>query len=185
MLPPSSQPAGASQPQPARGVGSEASRAGAAAAGEARPARPRVTPGVEQPPQQYELRSGAARLLVRTDGTLVLLREEAVTATGRAVVPWFVARQGARATVTNAAAASGRLEMRWGDNAVLRITATSHPEKPALSWDQARAPHALSRAPHAPLQHSLAQQLAISARGPPAAALRARALFATYAARRR
>jgi hypothetical protein len=138
---------------------------------------------VEQPPQPDELRSGAARLLVRTDGTLVLLRDEAVTATGRAVVPWFVARQGARATVTNAAAGSGRLEMRWGDNAVLRITATSHPEKPALSWDQVRGPGALVHAQHAPQHRSLAAQLLSASWGRPAAALRARALFATYARR--
>jgi hypothetical protein len=125
----------------------ESSRAGPGGGSDARPARPRVTPGVEQPPQQYELRSGDARLLVRTDGTLVLLRGDdlAPAATGRAVVPWFVARQGARATVTNAAAASGRLEMRWGDGAVLRITATSHPDKPPLSWDQARPPRSAAR----------------------------------------
>jgi len=84
-----------------------------------RPAR--LRPADDPPRATYELRSGAARLVVGTDGSLALFRGDAAAPTllARAVIPWFVARHGA--AVADPSAPEGELELRWGDSARLRV----------------------------------------------------------------
>jgi hypothetical protein len=92
------------------------------------------------PPTQYELRSGAARLLVGTDGALELFRGDAATSTarGRAVVPSFVTRFAGAVAVARPGASAGRVELYWGDAAVLRVVAQADADKPPLLWDAVR-----------------------------------------------
>jgi hypothetical protein len=83
---------------------------------------------LEAPLTTYTLVSGDTILLVGSDGSLEVQRTDGAGATvlkGRAVVPLFVARQGAVATcLKDADAGTETLELRWGNTAVLRVTAT-------------------------------------------------------------
>ena len=82
-------------------------------------------PHLDAPPATHELLSGSARLLVGTDGSLVLFRADKPdqpSVQGRAVLPWFLARQGAVATRADGDEGSESLELRWGNSAVLRVT---------------------------------------------------------------
>jgi hypothetical protein len=87
----------------------------------------------------FELCSGDARLVVGTDGSLALFRGDAAapSAVGRVVIPWFVARNGAKASVATEEGVSGALELNWGENARLRVTSTEERSGEA-GWDKVR-----------------------------------------------
>lgn len=103
----------------------------------ARRAQPRRPRPDEEPPASFELLSGDARLVVGTDGSLVLFQSDSArpSARARAIVPWFVARHGATAQLAQPGSPQeGLLELRWGDLARLRVTATSRQDQPVLHW---------------------------------------------------
>jgi hypothetical protein len=97
---------------------------------------------LDAPPATHELLSGSARLLVGTDGSLVLWRTDKPdqpSVQGHAVLPWFLARQGAVATRADAEEGSDSLELRWGNSAVLRVTPVGQGERSRQGlWTQVR-----------------------------------------------
>ena len=108
---------------------------------------PSPTPATDRlaldgPVATFELLSGAARLVVGTDGSLALFRGDAAAPAllARAVIPWFVARTGAAFAVTEPGTDGGVLELRWGDNARLRVTASDNAQTPRLGWGAVRTP---------------------------------------------
>ena len=104
---------------------------------------PPKVPHLDAPPATHELLSGSARLLVGTDGSLVLFRTDKPdqpSVQGRAVLPWFLARQGAVATRAEAEEGSDSLELRWGNSAMLRVTPVGEGGRSSQGpWTQVRA----------------------------------------------